>query len=133
VGDGYFRLQGLQAVIVELDDFATFGTHHMVVVLSQVMVLVAQVTVVEAALVGEAESAHQLQRVSHKIGIQPVAIVVQQRHQFGNRNVVFGLQKSFKNDKPVFKIGDAFLFKQFLKLSFFLFVQAFHLEWPGNS
>ena len=56
-GGGDLNLVFFQPIFLELEDLAALGADHVVVVLPQVMMLVADHPVVEAALASETETA----------------------------------------------------------------------------
>ena len=63
-----FYLQGFHLFIVKLEYFFALRADHVVMMVSEVMVFIADLAVVEPVFAGKAETAHQIQGLPDKIG-----------------------------------------------------------------
>jgi hypothetical protein len=95
-------------------------------------VFIPGVAVVESALVGETEAAHELQGFTDKLRVYFTAALRKKLGELRYGDMVFGLQEYFENFKSIFKIINIFLFKQFFELFFFLKVNLFHKGYFGG-
>jgi hypothetical protein len=119
---GNFQLQLLDGFILKLEDAFAHGADHMIMVLPEVEMFIARFDVVETVLFGKTVMAHQLDGLIYEVDIQGAALLVHQRHQLLNRDVVFRLQKDIENRQPIVEPTDAILHEELLKLFFFLLV-----------
>ena len=133
MGCGYLYLKIFKPVFSEFNNLSAFCADHMIMVLAEVHVLITVMSIVEPVFLSETETNHELKGVSDKIRFKIISIFLQEINQLTAGQVLFGLQKNFKNIESVFKIIYGFLFEKFFELLFFLTVNMFHINSLKNK
>jgi len=75
-------------------------------------VFITDRSIIESVFFSETETDHELESVSDKIRFKIISIFLQELNQLTAGQVLFGLQKNFKNTESVFKIIYVFLFEK---------------------
>jgi hypothetical protein len=73
---GNFILELFEVILFEFDYFSASGANHVVMMLAQMTMFIANGTVVKAAFMGKPETAQQFHCFSNKIGIELPAVLV---------------------------------------------------------
>jgi hypothetical protein len=116
----------LETVIVELDNFAAFGTQHVIMMLPEMMMLIAHRFIIELNLFCKTVIAQQAQGIVDKPDIQRITVFPKPAGQFLRGHMLLGLQQSFQHPASILKLIDPFLLKKLSELFFFLIMHSLH-------
>jgi hypothetical protein len=115
-------LQGFHLVVAKLKNFFALRANHVIVMVTEMEVFIADLAVVETVFAGKAETAHHVQGVPDKVARKLIAIFLQEPRHLDFGHMLFGFEKGIQNFKTVFKAVDTLLLKELFELFFFLFV-----------
>jgi hypothetical protein len=115
-------LQGFHLVVAKLKNFFALCADHVIVMVTEMEVFVANRAVIKSVFAGKAETAHQVQGVLDKVARKLIAVFLQEPRHLDIGHMLFGFEKGIQDLKTVFEAVDTLLLKKLFELFFFLLV-----------